>query len=129
MFGFRFNRWKPGDPLAAKKLNEPLPAIENAMKWRSAGGLDIVSTQSGTMIAMISAVPIWAKLTSVSGSSYAWTEQWATGSGGWTNGSMSGTTSSDPAYNSVSGVTLTLPLVVLMSRTNAGKWVFSAGSC
>jgi hypothetical protein len=95
-----------GDPLSASMLNQ-------LVEWCSAGrlrfGRGIKTT--GDRIALAERPGWWAKLTSRgAGANYAWTRQIATASGGWSDDTtLSGTTSSDPAYEVNGNTTLTLP--------------------
>jgi hypothetical protein len=126
MFGKSFHRQRSGRRIEPRTLNEPIAAIERFSRLRVAAPLSMQDS-AGPVLRIEQTLPIWAKVTSGTGP-YAWTEQIPRAAGTWSDGFMSGTTSADPAYNSLTA-TLTLPLIVEMKRAADGAWRFTAGSC
>jgi hypothetical protein len=73
---------------------------------------------------------LYAKITGApSGASYPWREQIPTPSGGWRNGTRTGTTTRDKALevNGYAGVAS--GMIVVIRRTRDPFWRFEGGSC
>jgi hypothetical protein len=116
-------------PILASTLNDAIAEVERQSKLNVAGGMTLQSGPGGPAIALQGVQSIVAKLTSGSGAGpYAWTEQMAGSSAGtWADAFLSGTTSADAAYNSAGSVTLSLSLIVPMTRDDSGVWSFFVG--
>lgn len=127
----RYERQQPGKPIRAQTINDPLDAIEAAMKLSVTAPLGSWQTRGGTVVySQDPQKPFYAKITSgTSNGPYAWTEQIPQSGGGWTNGYSSGTSSQDPAYNTLAVTPSTLPVVVELRRDTLGILRFSIGSC
>jgi hypothetical protein len=123
-------RATPGSPYKASDQNRIVDAIERIQRIGVGTGLSASVGPCGTLISRDEPERIWAKITSVTGTAWSWTEQIPTSGGGWSNGTRTGTATNDPAYE-VNGATPgTVPMVVLMERSvETGEWVFQAGSC
>jgi hypothetical protein len=120
----------PGSPYRASDQNRLVDAIERIQRIGVGSGLSASVGPYGTLITRDEPERLWAKITSVSGSAWSWTEQIATTGGTWTDGPRSGTATDDPAYEANSATPGTVPMVVLMERAiETGELVFQAGSC
>ena len=102
----------------------------NAPNAAPGSGLRVVGSMAGRSFMADRAEIGWIKLTSRSGAAHAWSRVMATAGGGWSvDSSLSGTTSSDPAYE-VNGQTPTLPYYARAWRdTETGEVRFSNGRC
>lgn len=130
MFGKRFPRQRAGRPIEARTLNLPIAEVERASRLGVAPPLEMQSTANGSWVRYAGSPGIWAKITAgTNPGPYAFTEQLTTSGGGWSDGFLNDHSGADPAYNSVDGVTLTLPVIVRMERGSDGSWRFSAGAC
>lgn len=129
MFGRAFSRFKAGQRLNPKRINQALEAAERAGRIELAAPLAAQTTPAGTLIRLAVGEPFYAKITSGTGP-YAWIEQIPAPGGTWTDGWLSGTVTTNGAYNNIPGVTLTLPIYVDdMTFTTAAEYRFTARTC
>jgi hypothetical protein len=130
----------PGEPmvagqaLSAKWLNYILKLAKAAqIKVDGASGLSQETGSGGTVIRVDVQRGFWIKLTSSGGGGkYAWTLQNETASGTFTNGTVSGTTPSDPAWELNLNASVTLspnPIVRAWRAHQTGEVRFQSSSC
>jgi hypothetical protein len=119
-------RVKPGDPITAEALNSLLDLADRAGIDLAVGsGLD----RRGGAIVSTRRWEGFVKLTSRSGSSYAWTEAVRVG-GAWEDGVRSGTTTDDPALEVNAATSLsTFPTRVRAWRLTDGTLAFQVSAC
>jgi hypothetical protein len=119
---------KPGDYFTLKLINSLIDEVNRLNRLSVAGGEAYDLPGCGVGVRPSEPDWIYAKLTSQSGSTFAWTEQIPASGGAFTAGSRSGTTSSDPAYEA-NGASPTLPLNAVLRRARGGSWIFVVGGC
>lgn len=129
------DRVSPGDPITARCWNVLAEAAEAAQIVLGSGSNIEGSFQAGgTHLRALILKTIFAKLTSQSGDSFAWTEQIGdpANPGDWKDGFYSGTIANNPATNTVSGVVIDLsdePFVVELTLGVDKMWMFTFGEC
>lgn len=100
----RFPRVTPGEPIKAEHAN----AIYEAEEMLEIVGVPPIVVDGNEIRYEGSPPGFWIKLTGApSSTAHPWQEVIPASGGSWTNGSRSGTTSTDPAYE-INGSTATL---------------------
>jgi hypothetical protein len=120
--------FRPGRRLAAADLNDVAEAVRRLARITVGAGLSLEDGPTGPHIALTVGQPMWVKIGSGSGASYAWTEQ-IRSAGAWINGPRSGTTSADPAIESSGLATVPTNTIVLARRNVSGEILFESSSC
>lgn len=129
--------YQVGDTLTAKDLNTITAELRRQGKWAGQQGLVNVSEDQGgfRFDANCPDDGVWIKLTSGgTGGKYAWTKVSPDGSGGWNDaaGSVTGTTTSDPAIEQNGNTTITFtpnPVVRAWRDPASGTLQFQRGAC
>lgn len=132
MFGRKFKRQQPGQPIEARTLNRPIDAVERLDKLSVAAPLEIQRTAGTVMIRDTSPRGRWIKITSAASSGkYAWSEvSWSSGGSASTpSGFVGGTTSQNPAYEANGSTTVPLNSIVWADPIPDGGMVFRYGAC
>jgi hypothetical protein len=124
----RLPRVAPGQEIQAEHLNALFDLAEGlGLTAEASGGLRITSGPAGRQLALRRRFQGWIRLTSNSGTAYAWTQQLSQASGTWANGALSGTTTSDPAYPANGETTIAANTIVWAERvatSNAVVFVY-----
>lgn len=119
-------RVNPGDDIRAEHVNAIYEAAEGlGLTVDASSGLSLLTGPGGKHLGVSRRFRGWIKLTSNSGTAYAWTQQVAASGGTWTSGGMSGTTSADPAYPANGETTIAANTIVWAERApTSGTIVF-----
>lgn len=132
MFGRKFRRQQPGQPIEARTLNRPIEAVERLDKLSVAAPLEIQRTAGVVLIRDTSPRGRWIKITSAASSGkYAWSEvAWSSGGTASTpSGFPGGTTTQNPAYEATGSTTVPLNTIAWAVPIADGGVVFKHGAC
>lgn len=132
MFGRKFKRQQPNQPIQARTINRPIDAVERLDKISAVPPLDIQRTAGRIMIRDASPRGRWIKITSAASSGkYAWSEvKWdASGTATTPSGYTAGTTTVNPAREAQGSTTVPLNSIVWADPIADGYLVFRYGAC
>ena len=127
--------FQAGRVLSAKKLNEFFAELERLGKVAAQAPLTVADDASGLNFAVGLPERWYLKLTSGgTGGKYAWTRQIAATGGTWAAhpGGRTGTTTTDPAYESNLNASVNLspnPVVLAWRDPVSLALIFQAGTC
>jgi hypothetical protein len=121
-----------GQALSASFLAALLAELYRLGRVTGDGSILVEDDPSGFSFKLGGAIPPgvkFIKVTSVVSGAFAWTEQLPVASGGWTDGSDSGTTSDDPAYELNNFGSVALNKVYPAWRSSIGDLRFQSDQC
>ena len=123
---------RPGEEISAQWLNSLQSLLKSGQIVLAPGcGLELKHTADGGQeIRAVYTNAIWIKITgAASGTAYPWTQQLEAASGTWTNGTASGTTTTDPAYEINGNTSVASGTIVRAWRSAKGDLRFIGSTC